>query len=414
MKTISEENKKLVLDAFNTLFNKRDYAAAEKFWSPKYIQHSAHIPPGREGLFNLVKASPGKLKYEPGLIMADGDFVFVHSKYSNTGLPVDWIIVDIVRVENGILAEHWDVIQDEATKEQSKSGNPMFGTSFPTSGAELKEGAKTNTRAHMIRVGQSEIYAEEKGKGNLSLVFLHYWGGSRRTWSEVIAPLSERFRCIAVDLRGWGKSDHHADDYSVLAQANDIEKVVEELNLMEFVLVGHSMGGKIAQLLAGRQPDGLRGVVLVAPAPPTPLQPPDAQKQAMMESYTTPEGIVDALKIISVRPLTLAQRLQVTEDSLGGALAAKESWVSQGIELDISKEAASINVPVCVIVGSADQIEKEAALREAILPLVPTARFKTIEGVGHLTPLEGPNEVVNAISAFLAEEKLFNEGKGTK
>jgi predicted SnoaL-like aldol condensation-catalyzing enzyme/predicted ester cyclase len=131
-----EKNKALVLEAFDTLFNKRDYTAAERFWSSNYIQHSAHIPPGREGLFNLVKASPLSLKYEHGLMMADGDFVFVHGKYSNTGLPVNWIIVDIARIENGVLVEHWDVIQDEATKEQSKSGMPMFGTSFPKSGQQ--------------------------------------------------------------------------------------------------------------------------------------------------------------------------------------------------------------------------------------------------------------------------------------
>jgi len=132
MKATPEQNKKLVLAAFDALFNKRDYVAAEKFWSPSYIQHSAHIPPGRDGLFNLVKASPPSLKYEHGLIVAEGDFVIVHGRYSNTGLPVNWIIADIVRIENGILAEHWDVIQDEATREQSKSGNPMFGDRFLT------------------------------------------------------------------------------------------------------------------------------------------------------------------------------------------------------------------------------------------------------------------------------------------
>lgn len=126
-----EKNKALVLEAFDTLFNKRDYATAERFWSPKYIQHSAHIPPGRDGLFGLVKASPPSLKYERGLIVAEGDFVMVHGRYSNIGLPANWVIVDIVRIENGILAEHWDVIQDEATKEQSKSGLPMFGDRFP-------------------------------------------------------------------------------------------------------------------------------------------------------------------------------------------------------------------------------------------------------------------------------------------
>jgi len=127
-----EKNKALVLKAFDTLFNKRDYATAEQFWSPSYIQHSAHIPPGRDGLFNLVKASPPSLRYEHGLILAEGDFVIVHGRYSNTGLPVNWIIADIVRIEKGILAEHWDVIQDEATKDQSKSGNPMFGNKFPS------------------------------------------------------------------------------------------------------------------------------------------------------------------------------------------------------------------------------------------------------------------------------------------
>ena len=131
-KTTPEQNKALVLEAFDTLFNKRDYAAAERFWSPDYIQHSAHIAPGREGLFNLIKGVPPTLKYEPGMIVAEGDLVIVHGRFSNLGLPVNWIAADIVRIQNGILVEHWDVIQDEATEEQSKSGRPMFGKTFPT------------------------------------------------------------------------------------------------------------------------------------------------------------------------------------------------------------------------------------------------------------------------------------------
>ena len=130
--TIQEKNKTLVLDAFDTLFNKRDYTAAEKYWSPNYIQHSAHIPPGRNGLFDLVKNSPATLKYENQLILANGDFVMLHGRFSGLGPGVsNWIVVDIVRIENGVLAEHWDVIEDEATEEQSKSKAPMFGSSFP-------------------------------------------------------------------------------------------------------------------------------------------------------------------------------------------------------------------------------------------------------------------------------------------
>jgi hypothetical protein len=90
---LEEKNKALVLKAFDTLFNQRDYVAAERYWSPNYIQHSAHIGPGREGLFNLVKSSP--------------------------------------YIKDGVMVEHWDVIQDEASQEQSKSGLPMFGDKFP-------------------------------------------------------------------------------------------------------------------------------------------------------------------------------------------------------------------------------------------------------------------------------------------
>ena len=110
--------------------NKRDYTGAEKFWSPNYIQHSMHIPPGRDGLFNLVKSIPPSLRYEPGEIVTENDLVIVHGRYSGIGQPVNWIVADIVRIKDGVMAEHWDVIQDEATSQTSKSGLPMFGDKF--------------------------------------------------------------------------------------------------------------------------------------------------------------------------------------------------------------------------------------------------------------------------------------------
>jgi len=128
--TVEERNKALVLKAFNTLFNQRDYASAERFWSSNYIQHSAHIEPGREGLFNLIKSLPATLKYEAGVIVAEGNFVIVHGRFSGDGRPRNWIAADIVRIADGLLAEHWDVLQDEATRGESKSGLPMFGDGF--------------------------------------------------------------------------------------------------------------------------------------------------------------------------------------------------------------------------------------------------------------------------------------------
>jgi predicted SnoaL-like aldol condensation-catalyzing enzyme len=131
MQTTADKNKALVLEAFDTLFNKRDYQAALRYWSPSYIQHSAHIGPGREGLFDLIKSIPPTLRYEPGTIVSEGDFVIVHGRFSGFGQPAAWIAADVVRIENGLLAEHWDIIEDEVTRAQSKSGLPMFGTRFP-------------------------------------------------------------------------------------------------------------------------------------------------------------------------------------------------------------------------------------------------------------------------------------------
>ncbi len=130
--SIEERNKAFVLEAFETLFNKRDFARAEGFWSPKYIQHSAHIPPGREGLFELVKNVPATMRYENQLILANENFLMLHGRFSGLGKGVpNWIVVDVVRLENGVLAEHWDVVEDEATRAASKSGRPMFGNGFP-------------------------------------------------------------------------------------------------------------------------------------------------------------------------------------------------------------------------------------------------------------------------------------------
>ena len=161
--TIEEKNKALVLEAFDALFNKRDYAAAEKYWSPNYIQHSAHIEPGRDGLFNLIRSTPDTLRYEHQLIVAEGDYVIVHGRFTGSGRPVAWIAADIVRVENGRLAEHWDVLQDEATKAQSKSGLPMPITVFGSCAAAATRWSAARARRPSRR--RNEMNRAKSGTG---------------------------------------------------------------------------------------------------------------------------------------------------------------------------------------------------------------------------------------------------------
>jgi predicted SnoaL-like aldol condensation-catalyzing enzyme len=121
-------NKALVLEAFDALFNRRDFEVAQRYWSPAYVQHSAGIGPGRDGLFALVRSI--HRQYESALAVAEGDYVMVHGRFSGGGRPTK-IAVDILRIEGGRLVEHWDVIQDEASRAESKSGLPMFGITFP-------------------------------------------------------------------------------------------------------------------------------------------------------------------------------------------------------------------------------------------------------------------------------------------
>jgi predicted SnoaL-like aldol condensation-catalyzing enzyme len=124
-----EQNKKIVLEAFDMLFNRKDVEGAKRFWSPDYIQHNPLIPDGRDGLFEFVGALPASARFESQLAISEGDYVMIHGRYSDNGYPANWVVVDILRLEDGVMVEHWDVIQDEA--KSSASGRPMFGEHFP-------------------------------------------------------------------------------------------------------------------------------------------------------------------------------------------------------------------------------------------------------------------------------------------
>jgi predicted SnoaL-like aldol condensation-catalyzing enzyme len=129
--TSETTNKALVLVAFDTLFNKRDFRAAEQYWSPDLVQHSSHIGPGREGLFDFVTTAPRGLKFEAGMIVADADLVVVYGRLSGTGRVRNWIVTTVVRIDGGQLVEQWDVMEDEASQAETLSGRPMFGERFP-------------------------------------------------------------------------------------------------------------------------------------------------------------------------------------------------------------------------------------------------------------------------------------------
>ena len=255
-----------------------------------------------------------------------------------------------------------------------------------------------------IKANGIHLNIREMGAGEPALVFLHYWGGSSRTWAAVASRLAHIARSIATDHRGWGESDAPQSGYGIKDLAADAQGVIESLNLRSYVLVGHSMGGKTAQLIASRRLQGLKGLVLVAPSPATSTVVPVEQLDNMLHAYESAEAVAFTRdNILTHRPLGEALKLQVVEDSLRGSKGARVEWPTVALPEDYSADAARIEVPTLVVAGDQDKVDPVERLRKDLMPLIPHAQMKVLEGVGHLSPLEAPDEVAAAIGEFLEQ-----------
>lgn len=268
-----------------------------------------------------------------------------------------------------------------------------------------------------IKTNGIELNVHVSGAGPLTVFYLHYWGGSSRTWTPVIEALQDGLedklqdglRHVAIDLRGWGASDRPESGYGLDEMARDVRGVIAALapgtdaDAAPYVLAGHSMGGKLAQRLAADRPSGLRGLLLVAPAPPLPLDMPAAQRDAIAHAYDDAAGIEAALDhVLTAAPLPPALRRQVVEDTLRGGAAAKHAWPYATMREDIAECARAIDVPVHVLSGELDRVDPPAALLTHLLPFIGHAVLETVPCRGHLLPLEAPEAVAGAIARFVA------------
>ena len=255
-----------------------------------------------------------------------------------------------------------------------------------------------------LTVNNIRLHLREQSGQGPALVFLHYWGGSSRTWQAVINALPAGRHTITPDLRGWGNFDAPLSNaYALTDFAADIEHLVAALDLKQYLLIGHSMGGKIAQLLASRRPAGLMGLVLVAPAPPTPLALPPEVRAAMESAYSSPESVNQSIDhMLTAKPLTESQRQQVVADSLRGAPQARVAWPNYTSRKDISDDVLNIAVPTIVIAGELDKVDPVEVLQAEVVSRIPQASLHVLSGTGHLSPLESPQDVAKLIETFVA------------
>ena len=249
----------------------------------------------------------------------------------------------------------------------------------------------------LYAINNTRLNVLDVGRGSPALVLLHYFGGSAKEWETVMEKLSGSYRCVAIDMRGHGDSDAPPTGYSVANMADDVLGVIETLNLTDFVLVGHSMSGKVALSLASCQPAGLRALILVSPSPPLPEPIPAADRQNMLDTHGQRAAAEKTFDTITAKPLPEATKEQIIADNLRTAEVAWQAWLIEGSREDISAQMANINVPGSIIAGTADKAVAPDVQPEMTLPYVPNATFTTVAGAGHLLPYEVPDILTNFI-----------------
>ncbi|AXC13628.1 putative hydrolase [Acidisarcina polymorpha] len=254
-----------------------------------------------------------------------------------------------------------------------------------------------------VTIGNVSLAVEERGTGNVSLVFLHYWGGTHRTWNKVAAELQSTYRIVTYDMRGWGESSAADDGYSISALAAESAALIEHLGLSKYVLIGHSMGGKVAQLVASRRPQGLIGLILVAPATPTPSHLPEAAKEQQIHAYDNRETVLQTLAFLSARIPDPDTVEQIVQDSLSGTPEAKLAWPTSAMLEDISSEVSKITVPTLVLAAELDRLDSIEQHRREVVARISVARLEVIPHSGHLLPIDEPMQTARAIDSFIGQ-----------
>jgi len=250
-------------------------------------------------------------------------------------------------------------------------------------------------------MSQFFVHDEVQGSGSPALVFLHYFAGSLRSWTHIRENVSDTFRCLSVDLPGFGRSTP-LPAYSVHAVADEVARLTADRRLGSYVLVGHSMGGKIALSCAASAPPGLAGLVLVAPSPPSPEPMDENERDRLLASHGDCRSAEEPLRTITKRPILAEDAAICIADNVLTSLKAWRWWLAEGSREDITERARQVPCPVLVLGGSADPVIAPSVIASDVMPWLADASRVEIAGAGHLLPLEAPQEVGDAIRTFVS------------
>lgn len=242
----------------------------------------------------------------------------------------------------------------------------------------------------------------DRGQGETTLVMMHFFGSSHREWLDVIPHLSADYRCIALDMPGFGDAVA-MDGHDVMAMADQVAQTIEALELSRVVLVGHSFSGKVAMVLASRRPQWLASLILVAPSPAGPQPVSDEERsfqQAFDHSREQAEAFIDGAAVHALSPERYSDAI---EDAMCASPKAWQAWPRHGSREDFADAVGVLDCPAMVVVGDQDPSLPPDTQRELVLGQLNAPRFEIVTGFGHLLPMEMPASLAGLMRSFLSQ-----------
>lgn len=251
-------------------------------------------------------------------------------------------------------------------------------------------------------VNNINLFVKDEGYGEPTLIFLHFWGGSSKTWNGVTSLLNSKYRCISYDSRGWGKSDKPETGYGIKSLASDTLALIQKLKLDNYILVGHSMGGKVSQYIAAQKPAGLKKLILVAPSPSVSTVMPAEMLDGMRSAYTSLEGINGTIDhVFKAGDVSPELREQLIAGIQSNTDQSRLGWTNIALPEDVSEGVEKISVPTLIIAGENDIVDPPQRLEAEVKSLIPGSEMITIDSVGHLIMLQKPEKVAELIADFI-------------
>lgn len=233
------------------------------------------------------------------------------------------------------------------------------------------------------------------GSGDKTFVFLHYFGGAARSWQWVAAQLPD-YHCLALNLPGFGGTPALPQP-SLSHYANAIAAELARLKLGDYVLVGHSMGGKMALQLAVTSDCLPQHVVLIAPSPPTQEPMPAAEKERLLHHHPCEETAQATVKSATRQLLSAEQQAVAVQTHLAVDNTTWRWWLLEGMTHSIASQMSQLQMPVTILASKDDPVIPYATMQTDVLALIPKAQLVPTQRIGHLLPLEAAAWIANQL-----------------